>query len=552
MARVHVERGRIINTPPEIVLCLWKNWDIFDAVLGNKWMIQKEREGVFSGKSQGIAAKIELMGSKVQKKSGEFRYLLTGRTLGTQLHTVVTLTYSETADSRTSVYGIFDVDAAGIFAFALRFLDKTIQKLADELIVDGDNACVSICECLDDVKTRLSSKQIEILEGYLPSKFRKKFIDKQMISDNEPLRLGIRNIGIFENFFHYLFEVELGQFSLSSKCLVDPKQRDKILNAVDKISDFVMFARGHDTKGDFRNINQDFYRKMNATFKALGEHLFFYFIPDAIRPHLLDLAPSVNLVFETTDADIPWELTYFSDSFLCMKHAIGRKPILEGIPRARKWRIRANKKSTHQRVLVLANPTGDLPESEREAEEIVERLKEFRTDIEIDFYKRSEVSKQRVVDCLHSALYNVIHFAGHGKFHQDPRLSRLVLSDAPLLADEVLRILEGTPMVFANACSSARLSGKDKSANMFFMENIQGMASVFLTKGAQAYIGALWPVHDKHAASFSVEFYKGIFERKETVGEALLKARLQARKKEHDFSWASFVLYGDPRKRLVL
>ncbi len=555
MARMHVERGKILDSPPEILVCVTLNPDIGDSILGNKWKIRKERQGVFVGKSRGFFARVELASSKTQGASGEFKFLVTGRKWGFQQQAVGTVRYSATKNNKTSLEGFLDVEAPRVGGFFLRLFEKSLQSIADELIGDLGRVCKLISKSPEDIKSSLTYEQMEVLEEYLPSKLKKALTIDSSVASNEPLRVGIRNTGLFDNFLHYLFEVELGPFSLSSKSLVDPKEKDTILNAVEKISNFVGLVRGYGTETPLPapgKITQDIYEGMNETFKVLGEHLFFYFIPDAIRPHLFGLAPSVNVIFETTDPDIPWELIYFENDFMCLRHALGRKPILQGLPSIQKWKARSKKRTRQTKVLILANPTGNLSESEKEAEEIVERLKNFKTKIEIDFYRRSEVTKRRVVNCLHSGIYKVIHFAGHGDFNQDPRLSRLILSDGALLADEVLRVLEGTPLVFANACSSGRLSGKEKTGNMFFVDNIQGMASVFLTKGAQAYIGALWPVHDKHAASFSVEFYKGIFERKETVGEALLKARLQARRrKEHDFSWASFVLYGDPRKKLM-
>jgi hypothetical protein len=50
MSTVYVERGRIIKTKPEIVLCLWENWDIFDSILDGKYNAKKIENGIFSGK----------------------------------------------------------------------------------------------------------------------------------------------------------------------------------------------------------------------------------------------------------------------------------------------------------------------------------------------------------------------------------------------------------------------------------------------------------------------------------------------------------------------
>lgn len=76
MAVIHIERGRIIETLPEVVSCLWENWDIYDALLDKKFNIQKQGEGVWTGSRKGVKAKIELIEVRKSLQSGIFKYLI--------------------------------------------------------------------------------------------------------------------------------------------------------------------------------------------------------------------------------------------------------------------------------------------------------------------------------------------------------------------------------------------------------------------------------------------------------------------------------------------
>ena len=62
---------------------------------------------------------------------------------------------------------------------------------------------------------------------------------------------------------------------------------------------------------------------------------------------------------------------------------------------------------------------------------------------------------------------------------------------------------------------------------------------------------ALWPVYDRPAAEFAIEFYNRVLEG-HMIGEAMRQARRVIRDRHPgQITWASFVLYGDPTFRLV-
>jgi CHAT domain-containing protein len=68
----------------------------------------------------------------------------------------------------------------------------------------------------------------------------------------------------------------------------------------------------------------------------------------------------------------------------------------------------------------------------------------------------------------------------------------------------------------------------------------------FIFAGALAYLGAMWPITDNHAASFATKFYTGL--KKLTIGEALKESRKEMKSAQPDYrGWAPYSLYGDPR-----
>jgi hypothetical protein len=112
---------------------------------------------------------------------------------------------------------------------------------------------------------------------------------------------------------------------------------------------------------------------------------------------------------------------------------------------------------------------------------------------------------------------DLLHFAGHAGRMAPGGPIALMLSGGPWAASDLPPLLEGHPIVFANACSSAQLESAPGEA-------ARGLAAEFLRRGAVNYLGNLWPVVDIAAATMAGEFYRQLCAGR-TVGEALLAAR---------------------------
>ncbi|MEZ0496372.1 CHAT domain-containing protein [Sphingomonas sp. IW22] len=101
-------------------------------------------------------------------------------------------------------------------------------------------------------------------------------------------------------------------------------------------------------------------------------------------------------------------------------------------------------------------------------------------------------------------------------------------------------------MVFVNACQTGRPGDG--------VVRVSGFADAFLRPkgghGAAAFVGALWSVGDVQAFDFASRLYKRMKEG-DRLADAVRSAR-EAGKKQGDFTWLSYTVYGNPQARLAL
>ncbi|HXU31658.1 MAG TPA: CHAT domain-containing protein [Thermoanaerobaculia bacterium] len=142
------------------------------------------------------------------------------------------------------------------------------------------------------------------------------------------------------------------------------------------------------------------------------------------------------------------------------------------------------------------------------------------------------------------------HFATHGTARATEADRRgLILDTGEFLVGRDVglatgRIAAGRPLVFLNACGSAR-SGPSLSGTA-------GLVPAFVEAGAGAVIGTQWPVRDSAASAFAAAFYDGLFKDRLPVAAALRAARrkVQSLWPGHPAALA-YVLYARPDTRLA-
>ncbi len=262
---------------------------------------------------------------------------------------------------------------------------------------------------------------------------------------------------------------------------------------------------------------------------------------------------------------IPWELLHDGDEFLGRRFRIGRLVTMDGGGGAALQRSMRAPLS----VLVVADPSGDLPAAREEAVELGEILEDAPAFGSVTMLM-GNVSTRAFRDAL--ARHDVLHYAGHAETRGPS--SYLRLADGEMSTDllEQLRGRVDFPgLVFLNACGSAedtvRLSqaarpaaaGAGASApgapGAFGAAGADagaaaGLASCFLMCGARHVVGTLWEVRDEVARQFAGAFYRSLG-RGDSIGEAMAAGRDRALERWGlpSLLWTAHLLYGDPTWR---
>ncbi|MFC1839605.1 CHAT domain-containing protein, partial [Thermodesulfobacteriota bacterium] len=286
-------------------------------------------------------------------------------------------------------------------------------------------------------------------------------------------------------------------------------------------------------------LTRDVLIRLREIGQVFRDELFTLTVKNKIKE-----AEADHLILNLDDqlVHVPWELLYDGKQFLCQRFNMGR------LVRTRQalfdTKIRALGRPL--KMLLLADPTGDLKEAYEEGKQIrdfMDRDKNIinstlRSDgIGIDFIKEKIRN------------FDMVHFAGHAEFNPDsPGEGGWRLTDGLLKARDISK-MSGTgampALIFSNACQSART--KEWGINESFQDEIFGLANAYILSGVKHYMGTFWEILDEPSRLFALEFYKQIISGM-TIGEATRLSRLELIDKygEETIVWASYLLYGDP------
>lgn len=274
-----------------------------------------------------------------------------------------------------------------------------------------------------------------------------------------------------------------------------------------------------------------------------GQGLYDQLLPREAKEKL-EKSQAQSLVVKMDDqlVQIPWELLYNGAEFLCMRFNMGRM-----VSTRQKVSEAQTRKIAHPlKMMVLADPRGDLPESSREGALLRDELDHYPDMVNVNL-KTGKVDKNYILSRVRD--YDVVHYAGHADYDaRNPSESGWLLSDGKLRAEEVANLTGKKPMpvlVFANGCQSGQTEAWKIAEN--YEDQIFGLANAFLVSGVQHYVGTFWEILDEPGREFAVAFYKELFDGA-SVGEAVRAARKHLIDKygEETIVWASYMLYGDP------
>jgi len=263
----------------------------------------------------------------------------------------------------------------------------------------------------------------------------------------------------------------------------------------------------------------------------------------------LNINDNYNLRLKIDDrlVHIPWELIYLGDLFLCERFNMGRIVDVSqnmGVITKREIKAPVN-------MWLIANPQDNLAGVEEEVQYLDEMIiavnhKKETVKLSVDNSAFQALKANEIKSRFRS--YDIVHFAGHADYDKtDINKSGWKLSDDYFTPNDVKEMIGSASMpalIYANTCQSARTD--EWSSDNYFVE----MAQAFRLAGVRHYIGTFWEVMDKPSNAFSVEFYKNLFLGC-NIGESVKKARQQLIKFGDDFTWASYVLYGDPEESYI-
>ena len=281
--------------------------------------------------------------------------------------------------------------------------------------------------------------------------------------------------------------------------------------------------------------------------ERLGTGLARLLIASSVREGLAAMASRPLVIVHDREASqVPWELLRIADEHPALTRGLSRRYESESLTVAR-WR-ESQATDARIRVLLVANPTGDLPGAAAEAEALRRMLAPERAAL--DVLDGAAATHARILAKLGANRYDVLHFAGHAYFDADePGRSGLICAGDQVLRGGDLENLASLPaLVFCNACEAARVRRRSARQGAAQAPSRSGrsasVAEAFLAGGVANFIGTHWPVGDAAALSFSTGLYEDLMD-----GASLGKAVLAARQRvlgSGSVDWADYVFYGNP------
>lgn len=272
-----------------------------------------------------------------------------------------------------------------------------------------------------------------------------------------------------------------------------------------------------------------------------GRRLYLLLLPEAVRSQLASSRTTYLLLrLDDRSVVLPWEVLHDGSEFLALRYRLGR--LIRTLTAAPTPASRPQ----HERLraVVITDPAGNLHGAAMEGEQV------YRTLSGLPAVSASLLSNRVTLEetCRAMVDADLVHYCGHAVVDAaHPERSGWLLADQPLVAAQVRAWGNAGPvprLVFCNACHSGETQVWSNVAG----QTVFGLAHAFLAIGVQHYIGTIWEVLDEPSTHMAAVFYEHIAAGT-PIGAAFLAARtaLAARYGEDNMTWASYVLYGDPR-----
>ena len=277
--------------------------------------------------------------------------------------------------------------------------------------------------------------------------------------------------------------------------------------------------------------------------KRYGERLGALMLHPDMRNALLQSKSShLAVVHDAAMSQLPWETLSIGAWTPAMTAGMSRRYAAENLSVAR-WSETRRLGDTLD-VLLVANPTQDLPGAQVEAQRLISVFT-GRADIRLHVVQGALATRTRLLNDFRSGSFDVVHYAGHAHFDEhEPQRSGIICAGGEILSGADLSALQSLPaLVFFNACESGRLrAAKPGRRIRRSLATTDGLAESFLRGGVANYLGTYWPVGDDAALAFSTALYSTIVAGS-ALGHAINRARAAVRA-AHSCDWADYMHYG--------
>ncbi|MGH8130021.1 MAG: CHAT domain-containing protein, partial [Steroidobacteraceae bacterium] len=274
--------------------------------------------------------------------------------------------------------------------------------------------------------------------------------------------------------------------------------------------------------------------------EEFGERLAELLLPEEIAEALPSVksAPLV-IVHDSASAHWPWEVLSIKGWAPAAAKGLSRRYAAEGMSVA-KWREQ-RRRAREFNVLLVVNPTGDLPGAVHEGERVASVLAQLE-GAGITAIRGADATRARLLAEFRSGDYDAIHFAGHAWFDATaPASSGILCAGGRVLSGADLAAMDSVPaLVFFNACESGRLRATVNPLRQ--LDRSVGFAEAFLRGGVANFIGTWWPVSDTAATAFATTLYRDLA-KGTAIGAALNDARAAVRELP-SADWANYLHYG--------
>lgn len=254
----------------------------------------------------------------------------------------------------------------------------------------------------------------------------------------------------------------------------------------------------------------------------------------SINPRSPELAPLQNL---------PWEQLCRpeTEDFLCLSRST---PVVRSLEALRERRPAIARPGRLRILALVASPTDCQSLAVAQERTNLEMAwSERHRDVEIVFLERGGMEEMR--QALLATPFHILHFMGHGEFHQESSKGVLFLerydgTSQPFEGRRLAQLLhdfESLRLVVLNACHTAEAVGTN-GPNPF-----AGVASSLVMGGVPAVVAMSGPVSDVAAVAFSRTLYQRLAAG-DTIEAAVTEGRLAIQRAEPgDHAWATPALF---------